>query len=170
MRSPSLLLAALLSAATALHAQTAVAPARAHGPTPTLVLTVVDSTADAEPHHGHSRKAKPGDVLHYHLVFQNVLNGPVRNVILNGPIPSGTAYIPGSAGSATMWGDRTYSVDHGRSFAMMPVDTTIGPDGKPAEHVVPAERYTAIRWTIPGPVPAKATVAADYDVRILTKP
>ncbi|MBC1221453.1 DUF11 domain-containing protein [Nostoc sp. UCD121] len=107
---------------------------------------------------------RPGDVLRYTLSGENKSDRPVKNLILNQPIPKGMVYILKSA-IATNETKVTYSIDGGRSFVENPTVKVTLPGGKVETKPAPANVYTHIRLQVPS-VPAKKTVKAIYQVQV----
>ncbi|MEH1863893.1 MAG: hypothetical protein V7K69_02460 [Nostoc sp.] len=107
---------------------------------------------------------RPGDVLRYTLSGENKSDRPVKNLILNQPIPKGMVYILKSV-IATNETKVTYSIDGGRSFVENPTVKVTLPDGKVETKPAPANVYTHIRLQVPS-VPAKKTVKAIYQVQV----
>jgi len=137
----------------------AAAPAQAPK---TLVVTARNLTAET------ARVAKPGDVIRYGLVFTNVTAGPVKNIQFVDPIPAGMVYVLGSAAA-----DRPvrleYSIDGGKSYSAQPVIAVVQ-DGKTVEQLAPRERYTHVRWTVPGSLAPGAKVTAEFRTQVNAAP
>lgn len=108
---------------------------------------------------------EPGEELIYTLNYANVGSEPAKDVVISDPIPSGTAYIPGSATDA---GEVTFSIDKGKSFnkpTLLSYEVR-GKDGKSQKRVATPEDYTDIRWTIPAiPVGEKGSVSFKVKVK-----
>ncbi len=107
---------------------------------------------------------RPGNVLRYTLSGANQSDRPVKNLILNQPIPRGMVYVLKSA-NVTNNGKITYSIDGGRSFVENPTVKVTLPDGKVEIKPAPAIAYTHIRLQISS-VPAKTTVKATYQAQV----
>ena len=56
---------------------------------------------------------EPGEELIYTLNYANVGTEAAKDIVISDPIPTGTAYIPGSA---TELGEVTFSIDRGKSY------------------------------------------------------
>ncbi|HXI04401.1 MAG TPA: hypothetical protein VNI57_14610 [Candidatus Saccharimonadales bacterium] len=107
--------------------------------------------------------ADPGDVLVYTLTYKNTSSAPVRDAVVNDPVPQGTTLLPGSivAGNA----DVTVSVDGGRSFVPFPATLQVaGMGGSPVTKPAPADAYTHIRWTARGSMAPGETRTASFKV------
>ncbi|MEH2432995.1 MAG: hypothetical protein V7K25_01840 [Nostoc sp.] len=107
---------------------------------------------------------QPGDVLRYTLSGENTSDRPVKNLVLNQPIPKGMVYVLKSV-VATNNTKATYSIDGGRSFVENPTVKVTLPDGKVETKPAPANVYTHIRLQVPL-VAAKTTVKATYQTQV----
>ena len=153
-------LALLTLAAPAAHAQ--------HKGGPTLVVAAANTTAAADAAKGAPRAAvRPDDVLRYTLTFSNVTEHAVANVELRNPIPAGVSFVPGSAKASRADARLEFSADQGKSWSARPTETVRGQDGKSVTRDIPVARYTHIRWTVTGAVPAKAVVTAEFEARVI---
>lgn len=95
-----------------------------------------------------AKEILPGDIITYSLNFANSGDAAASNVILNDPIPEGTAYLFGSATETA--GELTFSIDHGKSFkkpSMLTYEISLPGGGKEKRTASP-EQYTDIRWII----------------------
>ncbi|MCC5643720.1 hypothetical protein LC607_12345 [Nostoc sp. CHAB 5824] len=107
---------------------------------------------------------RPGDVLRYTLSGENKSDRPVKNLILNQPIPKGMVYVLKSTNVANN-AKVIYSIDGGRSFVENPTVKVTLPDGKVETKPAPAIAYTHIRLQIPSVAP-KTTVKATYQTQV----
>ncbi|MCC5668808.1 hypothetical protein LC653_34390 [Nostoc sp. CHAB 5784] len=107
---------------------------------------------------------QPGDVLRYTLNSENKSDRPVKNLVLNQPIPKGMVYVLKSV-SATNGTKVIYSIDGGRSFVENPTVKVTLPNGKVETKPAPANVYTHIRLQVPL-VAAKTTVKATYQTQV----
>ena len=107
---------------------------------------------------------RPGDVLRYTLSGENKSDRPVKNLILNQPIPKGMVYVLQST-NVTNNAKVIYSIDGGRSFVENPTVKVTLPDGKVETKPAPANLYTHIRLQVPL-VAAKTTVKATYQTQV----
>jgi uncharacterized repeat protein (TIGR01451 family) len=110
-------------------------------------------------------RVNPGDVVFYALNYVNSGDETATNVVLDDPIPQGTAYLPGSAfgtGAAV-----TVSIDGGRTFST-PLLCTYEvklPNGKVEKRVAAPDEYTNIRWVI-SKIDASARGTVGFQVRV----
>jgi uncharacterized repeat protein (TIGR01451 family) len=134
-----------------------------------LRIVALNLTAQAEgrsPAEGSDAPAsRPGDVIEYRISFTNTTSGAVRDVVFDDPVPQGLVYVLGSAGSERDDVQVEFSIDGGGSYQSTPeieVQEATGTVRRPA----PAERYTHVRWTVLGVVPAGEAVQAVFRARI----
>ncbi|RCJ36481.1 hypothetical protein A6770_15755 [Nostoc minutum NIES-26] len=107
---------------------------------------------------------QPKDVLRYTLSSENKSDRPVKNLILNQPIPKQMVYVLKSA-SVTNDAKITYSIDGGRSFVENPTVKVTLPNGKVETQPAPASAYTNIRLQVPS-LAVKTTVKATYQTQV----
>jgi uncharacterized repeat protein (TIGR01451 family) len=167
LRTSRLLAAALAAFPAGARAQAAAAP-QAAAPPRALVLVAENRTAAQAAARGAPRgdaRARPGDVLRYRLTFTNLTPRPSHAVRLDNAVPAGLRYVGGSTRASR--GDvlAEYSADGGRSWSARPADT-VQVAGRAVPREVPAERYTHVRWQVPGPVAPRAAVVVEYDLRV----
>lgn len=105
-----------------------------------------------------------GDVLRYTLKAENTSDRPVKNLILNQPIPKGMVYVLKST-TVTNNAKISYSIDGGRSFVENPTVKVTLPNGKVEIQPAPASAYTNIRLQLPL-VAVKTTVKATYQTQV----
>ena len=83
----------------------------------------------------------PDDVILYEIVFENISDQEVTNIVVNNPIANNSKYRDGSAtGDST---EITFSVD-GKNFAA--ADALMVKDKTGQTWQAKPEDYTAIRW------------------------
>ncbi|HEU0013995.1 MAG TPA: hypothetical protein VFQ45_09945 [Longimicrobium sp.] len=133
-----------------------------------IELTVANTTAQADAARGARRptaEARPGDVLHYRLLFTNTTPAAVQGIKIANPLPAGVRFVAGSARATRDDARVEYSADGGRTFSAQPMEEATV-DGRTVQRPVPAERYTHVRWTVEGRVAPGATVTAEFDARV----
>ena len=154
---------------------TIAAPLRAQAsarPAPALVVAAENRTALDAAARGAKRNdaaVHAGDVLRYKLTFTNTAGRPVRQVALQNPVATGLQFVAGSARSSRQDARAEYSADNGASWSARPMET-VTIDGKPVERAVAPERYTGVRWIVDGWVSPGATVTAQFEARLSTRP
>lgn len=107
----------------------------------------------------------PGEVLSWTILSQNTGNAPAHNYKTIGEIPSGTAYLAGSAkanGGVTI----LFSLDQGKTFAAKPLMEQKQPDGSVRLVPAPASLYTHIRYEWNEALAEGKQVSASYKVRV----
>jgi uncharacterized repeat protein (TIGR01451 family) len=92
------------------------------------------------------RKAVPGSDVIYTTTFQNLMDKPLGNVVINNPIPNDSIYKAGSAFCKDC--EISFSADSGKSFAATELLKVKGSDGK--ERMALPIDYTHIRWSYYG--------------------
>ncbi|MBJ6748908.1 DUF11 domain-containing protein [Geomonas anaerohicana] len=111
-----------------------------------------------------AKGVQPGEEIIYTLSYVNSGTEAAKDVVISDPIPTGTAYIPGSASDAD---DLTFSIDKGKSFKKPTLLTyeLKGSGGKMEKKVAAPEEYTDIRWTIPQ-IPAGGKGSVNFKVKV----
>ncbi len=106
----------------------------------------------------------PGDVIFYTLNYINSGDNVATSVVLDDPIPVGTAYLPGTAYGEGA--DIIFSVD-GKTFKKPSLLTyeIKKRDGSLEKRTASPEEYTHIRWVIPK-IEAGARGNVGFQVRI----
>lgn len=108
---------------------------------------------------------RPGDVLRYTINGNNKTEQPVSGLVLTDDLPENTVYVIGSAASVG-GASITYSIDGGTTYTTQPTVQVTLPDGTVETRPAPADRYTHVRWTFAGAIPAKSNVSGQYQVRV----
>lgn len=109
--------------------------------------------------------AAPGDIVIYTVTYNNTGNETASNIIVNDPIPEGTAYVNGSVTEA---GLVTFSIDGGTTYKKASLLTyeIVTPDGQKEKRIASPEQYTNIRWEFPAIPPGdKGFVSFHVTVR-----
>ena len=97
-------------------------------------------------------------ILFYTLTVVNSGDEKATNVVLNNPLPDGTAYVDNSAfgkGSTIL-----FSVDGGKRFDTPPrlTVTVKKADGSMEKQAASPDQYTDIRWTLAEVPPGKSLI------------
>lgn len=143
------------------------AVAQQDGAQPSLVITVENLTATAEADTAAPREsgdARPGDVLRYRLEFTNGTDRALRDVVLSNPIPETIRLVGGTVRSSRDDAQVEYSADGGQTWSAEPMED-VQVEGRRVRRPIPPDRFTNVRWTIPGWVQPRDTVTAEYDTR-----
>lgn len=111
------------------------------------------------------RAASAGDVLVYTLTARNAGDGPAIDPRIEDPIPAGTILVLDSLeNDGTV---PTASLDGGKAWQPFPaVIEKRGTDGSTETVPAPAEAYTHLRWTLPGPLGPGESKDVRFKVRI----
>jgi len=107
----------------------------------------------------------PGERILYRLDLVNQGELEARNPVALGPVPAGTAFVPGTASTAPDL-KIDYSIDGGKTFSEKPIIVVTGKDGRRQIMPAPADRYTTVRWTWGTPLAAGATASVSYQVQV----
>jgi uncharacterized repeat protein (TIGR01451 family) len=112
-----------------------------------VVSQVTDEDGSVKESFKPSQTARPGQTVEYRLVAKNEdeTNLPAGTVVITGPVPDGTTFVPNSA---TPNGDQVlteYSAD-GESFQNSDSPLMVEKDGK--KEIVDPTQYKAVRWTL----------------------
>ena len=109
-------------------------------------------------------EAAPGETVIFTITYENTGDEAATNVVVNDPIPEGTAYIPGSA---TETGEVTFSIDGGKTYkkpSLLTYEVT-NPDGSKEKRTASPEQYTNIRWQLPE-IPAGEKGEVSFRVKV----
>lgn len=107
----------------------------------------------------------PGEVLLWTITSQNAGSIAAQNYKTVGEIPTGTAFVAGSAqadGNVQI----TYSIDSGKTFSAKPMIAQKQPDGSSKQVPAPASLYTQIRYEWVDALTAGKQLSASYKVRV----
>jgi uncharacterized repeat protein (TIGR01451 family) len=107
----------------------------------------------------------PGEILHWTITSHNDGTAPAHQYKTIGEIPSGTAYILGSA-QADAAVNIVYSIDGGKTFTAKPLLEQKQPDGSLRKVAAPATMYTHIRYEWDTPLAEGKQLLASYKVRV----
>jgi uncharacterized repeat protein (TIGR01451 family) len=145
----------------------AVAVAQRQSPR-ALVITAHNVTAETASGRKNATLARPGDVIHYALVFTNVTAGPVKSIQFVDPLPKGVGYVLGSA-KADHPVRLEYSIDGGKSYSAQPMIDVVA-NSRTVRKPAPRERYTHVRWTVLESVAPGAQVTAEFRAQVNAAP
>lgn len=107
----------------------------------------------------------PGEILNWTILSHNAGDAPAHHYKTVGEIPSGTAYVAGSAkagGNTTIF----FSIDQGKTFEPKPMIEQKQPDGSSRKVAAPASMYTHVRYEWNDPLTEGKQVSATYKVRV----
>lgn len=113
-----------------------------------------------------SKQAEPGQVVQYQLTYSNQSNKAFNSLAVTGPIPPNTAYVAGSS-KTKVSSVLSVSVDGGRTFEREPVKRQKRmPNGQVVTVIVPAEKYTHVRWNVKDSLSAGSRQLFNYRVKV----
>lgn len=136
-----------------------------------LRITAVNLSADDARHRQLAERGLdaesllPGDVVRYRLRFTNVKQVPVRDVLIDDPVPEGLQYVEGSASANHPGVDIQYSIDGGRTYSERPTIRKVV-DGKEVEVPAPPESYTHLRWIVRDWIQPGSALTASFRARL----
>ncbi|HEY0614401.1 MAG TPA: hypothetical protein VGC96_07155 [Candidatus Elarobacter sp.] len=156
-------------AAVLVLALTLAVPALASAkPNVTLKLTgsLVTKAADGRTTLSPVEKAQPkaGDEIEYDIVALNAGDSPALRLVPVGKIPSGTAYVDGSAKGARAKPE--FSLDGGKTWSAVPTVKVRQPDGTTVVKKADPSLYTAVRFLTEGAIAPHQAAAYSYEVRV----
>ena len=128
-------------------------------------LTIVAENESAPGDREPSGMVLPGDVVRYVLTFTNAESTPVRNVVLDNPIPAGMEYVGGSGSASSAGVAVEFSVDGGATYSAQPLVERVV-DGSVERVPAPASTYTNVRWTLRDWVEPGMQVRAEFRARL----
>jgi uncharacterized repeat protein (TIGR01451 family) len=108
---------------------------------------------------------KPGEILHWTITSLNAGTAPAHHYKTVGEIPSGTAYIAGSA-QAGSGVSIMYSIDGGKTYDAKPMIDQKQPDGSIRKVTAPISLYTQVQYEWSQPLSEGQQVSASYKVRV----
>ncbi|HPE61498.1 MAG: DUF11 domain-containing protein [Thiothrix sp.] len=109
-----------------------------------------------------TREVEPGQLIEYQLTYSNTGSSALKDVVVTGPIPAATAYMPQSARSQAR-AQLQVSVDNGKTFESEPVKRMItDKNGRKVEVIIPPSEYSHVRWTMKEPLQAGVTQQFAY--------
>lgn len=145
--------------------------AQAEGPVSSR-LEALKVTADAggQESFAAAGEVAPGDLIEYRLTYANSGKSAVSQLAVNGPVPKGTAYVPGSASTAVRH-ELRFSYDNGQTWlATPPLREIRAADGKTLKRPAGPEEITNVEWQVREPLKVGATQAYRYRVKVLAVP
>lgn len=111
------------------------------------------------------KEVRPGDQIRYTVELTNAGNSEASLPRAFGPIPTGTAFVAGTASVAEGL-QVEYSIDGGKNYSAQPTIVVKDEDGTQRTVPAPPERYTIVRWTWREPLSAGNQIQVSYQVRV----
>ena len=125
-------------------------------------------TVDVQGKETHSdvQTVKPGDIVEYILHYENVSDGPLKDLKIIGPIPSGTVYVEDSV-TQDVTKHIEVSLDNGKSWTDLPAYRIVKTaDGKEEKIKVKMAEYRQLKWHVSDPLPQKGTLDFKFRVKV----
>jgi uncharacterized repeat protein (TIGR01451 family) len=112
-----------------------------------VVSQVTEADGSVKENFKPSQTARPGQTVEYRLVAKNEddTNLPAGTVVITGPVPDGTTFVPNSATPNSDDVLAEYSAD-GENFQDSDTPLMMQKDGK--TEIVDPTAYKAVRWTL----------------------
>ena len=112
------------------------------------------------------KKATPGQTIQYDLTYANNSEKSFKGLVVTGPIPANTHYLANTA-STQVSAMRLVSIDGGKTFEKEPVKRQQKmADGTLKTVVIPATKYTHIRWKASDTLVSKGQQQYTYRVKV----
>jgi uncharacterized repeat protein (TIGR01451 family) len=108
---------------------------------------------------------KPGDMLKFTVVGNNIGNKAAQKMAITQPIPNGTVLVSNSI-QASAPATVTYSIDGGNTFVANPTVKVKLANGQTAEKPAPIETYTHVRWQLTNTLAPNQAIDASYQVTV----
>jgi uncharacterized repeat protein (TIGR01451 family) len=112
------------------------------------------------------KQAAPGQTIQYDLTYANNTDKAFKGLVVTGPIPAHTHYLANTAttGVSAM---RLVSIDGGKTFEKEPVKRQRKmADGSIKTVVIPASKYTHIRWKASDALTSNSQQQYTYRVKV----
>lgn len=95
-----------------------------------------------------TEEAEPGQVIEYRMAHTNIGKGPLRDLVIVGPVPSNTTYLAGT-NKTKVAHEFTVSIDGGATWDKEPVKRMRRNEkGEEVEVIIPPSEYTHARWVV----------------------
>jgi len=107
---------------------------------------------------------KSGDDVEYDIAATNAGTAPALKLMPKAKIPSGTAYVDGSAKAPRAKVE--FSLDQGKTWSAHPTVTVAGPNGTPVVKPADPSLYTMIRFITDGALAPHGTLLYTYEVHV----
>ncbi|MCK5727355.1 MAG: DUF11 domain-containing protein [Thiotrichaceae bacterium] len=127
---------------------------------------VVHTNAKGQERLSAVKTAEPGETLQYQLTYKNNSKQSLTGLIVTGPIPANTHFI-GKSTHTRVNASLLVSIDGGGKFEQEPVKRLRKmPNGKEKMVIIPAEKYTHVRWKANSELSAGKKQTFNYRVRV----
>ncbi len=133
---------------------------------PKLELTIIETKINmtqAEKMGKVKVTCKPGDMIRYAVLAQNVGKGMMTEPVISDPIPTGTSYKPHSAKGS--FADIVFSIDGGKVYQSWPPKYEIKDrDGKTVKKMASPDMITHIQWELKKSLAPNASKELEFQV------
>jgi uncharacterized repeat protein (TIGR01451 family) len=130
-----------------------------------VVSEVTTDDGNKEERFSEATTARPGQVVEYRLMAENIGDTtlPAGTVVITGPVPDGTTFVPESATPSSELFLTEYSADNGDSYSEPPVIVTMNNNQR---RIADPVLYNAVRWTLLVPMEPGSDEAFIYRVTV----
>jgi len=95
-----------------------------------------------------AENVEPNQLVEYQLTYVNKGDSNISGLSVVGPVPDGTSYVSNTANS-DVDASLLVSIDGGKTFETEPVvRLETKKSGEVVERVIPASKYTHIKWKV----------------------
>ncbi len=131
----------------ALGSVAAVAASKAQSPLSSeMKAFVVQKDASGHEKLQAAKSAEPGQTIQYQLTYKNNGKSALKALTVTGPVPANTHFLAKSMNTKVS-SNRVVSIDGGKTYEKEPVKRMKKmADGSKKMVVVPAGKYTHVRW------------------------
>lgn len=131
-----------------------------------LSASVVSVDAQGKESFRKVNKAAPGQTIQYNLTYSNNSEKAFKGLVVTGPVPAHTHYLANTAATQVA-AERMVSIDGGKTFEKEPVKRQQKmADGSVKTVVIPASKYTHIRWKANDTLVSKGQQQYTYRVKV----
>jgi len=151
----------------ALGSVAAVAANKAPSPLSSeLKAFVVQTTDSGKEKLSSLTEAEPGQTIQYQLTYKNKGKGALKGLTVTGPIPANTHFL-GKSMNTKVKSDRLVSIDGGKTYEKEPVKRMkVMADGTKKMVVIPATKYTHVRWKTKSALQSGGKQVFNYRVKV----
>lgn len=112
------------------------------------------------------KSAEPGQTIQYQLTYKNKGKSALKGLTVTGPVPANTHFLPKSAHTKVK-SELLVSIDGGKTYEKEPVKRLKKmPDGSKKRVIIPAEKYTHIRWKTKSALTSGGKQVFSYRVKV----
>ena len=112
------------------------------------------------------KTAEPGQTIQYQLTYKNKGEGALKGLTVTGPIPTNTHFLAKSTRTKVK-SELVVSIDGGKTYEKEPVKRMKKmPDGSKKLVVIPADKYTHVRWETKSALKSGGKQVFNYRVKV----